>query len=525
MFLIALTIGIYTYIIFLLGIFGLLYKNIIISLSIIYILSTFIIFLKFKLINVNILKIKISGFSKILLSLIFLQALVNLIGAFGPELSFDALWYHLTIPKIFLENHRIFHIPGNLLYYSDLPKSIEMFYVSVLSFSNEIGAKLIHYCFGLLSMLALYKLSRKFLNQEFSLLSCMIFYSSLVVGWQSTTAYIDLGRTFFEIVALYQFVLWLDKKKFKNLLYSGLLIGFSLSAKISALNSIAVYSLLILLINVYSKSSFKNSVMNVFFFVFFSILVPLPYFIFSYFNVGNPVYPIFENSFNFVFDRNLLNILKLFLYSSDPINPLYLVFLPIIIIFYKKFDIKAKTLFYYSLFSLIFWCLTSSLGGSRFFLPYLPALSVLVAISLSIIKNKLFKNYLILLIIIISISSIGYRFLANSKYIPVILGVESKNTFLNNNLNFSYGDFYDTDKYFKNNIKNNDKVLLYGFHNLYYIDFPYIDSSWIKKGDRFNYIAVQNSIIPDRFLDWKEIYYNNQTKVRLYSKERKEWVY
>jgi hypothetical protein len=115
--------------------------------------------------------------------------------------------------------------------------------------------------------------------------------------------------------------------------------------------------------------------------------------------------------------------------------------------------------------------------------------------------------------------------LANSKYIPVILGKETKSQFLTKNLNFSFGDFYDIDGYFQKNIKPSDKVLLYGFHNLYYVNFPFVDSSFVKMGDKFNYIAVQNSIIPIRFSDWKQIYYNKITKVGLYSKERKIWVY
>lgn len=525
MFVASLTIGIYSYLIFLLGILGLLYKNIIISLSLLYFFAAFTFLLKLKIININFTKIKLSRFSKFVLLLIFSQALVNLIGALGPELAFDALWYHLTIPKIFLENHKIFHIPGNLLYYSDLPKSIDLIYLSALSFSNEILAKIIHFSFGALSVLVLYKLSRRFLNQELSLLSCLIFYSNLVVGWQSITAYVDLGRTFFEIVAFYEFILWIEKKNLRNLIYAGVLIGLSLTTKISAINSIFIFSLLILLINVYNKLSIKNLAKDILTFIFFSILIPLLYFIFSYLNTGNPIFPLFESNFQFDFDRNLLDVFQLFLYSLDPISPVYLIFLPIVIFLFKRFDIKLKILFYYSILSLIFWYLTSSFGGSRFILPYLPAFSILAVIPVNFTKNKLFKKYLILLIIAIAVSSISYRFLANYKYIPVILNIESKDNFLSNNLNFSFGDFYDTDGYFKNNIRNDDRVLLYGFHNLYYVNFPYIDSSWVRKGDRFNYIAVQNSVLPARFLDWEEIYYNKQTKLKLYSKESKVWVY
>jgi len=58
--------------------------------------------------------------------LIVLQAFVNIIGVFGPELAFDALWYHLTLPKLYLVHHSIFFIPGGLLYYSGMPKIAEM---------------------------------------------------------------------------------------------------------------------------------------------------------------------------------------------------------------------------------------------------------------------------------------------------------------------------------------------------------------------------------------------------------------
>lgn len=46
-----------------------------------------------------------------------------------------------------------------------------------------------------------------------------------------------------------------------------------------------------------------------------------------------------------------------------------------------------------------------------------------------------------------SFISVPYRFIANIRFIPVILGLESKNNFLKNNLNFNFGDFYDIDGY------------------------------------------------------------------------------
>ena len=40
------------------------------------------------------------------------QILVNLIGALGPELGFDALWYHLTEAKLFWRPARLIPFPA-----------------------------------------------------------------------------------------------------------------------------------------------------------------------------------------------------------------------------------------------------------------------------------------------------------------------------------------------------------------------------------------------------------------------------
>jgi hypothetical protein len=158
-------------------------------------------------------------------------------------------------------------------------------------------------------------------------------------------------------------------------------------------------------------------------------------------------------------------------------------------------------------------------------LPYLPIVSILAAYVISQLRQKYLKVFLIIVIIFVGLISIGYRSEANAKFIPVIIGRESKAQFLTKYLNFSYGDFYDTDGYFQKHIKTSDRVLLIGFHNLYYVNFPFVDSSWVKKGDGFNYIAVQNTFLPKRFSDWHKIYYNSLTKVALYAKDGKKCAY
>jgi hypothetical protein len=532
MFEIAFIIGIYSYLIFFLGVLGILYKNNVVAVTIVYLALVLFYVLKTK----KIAKPAEINFDKTSLFLIFLiivQALVNFIGVLGPELSFDSLWYHLTLPKIYLITHAIIHIPGGLLYYSDMPKLTEMLYVGGLSFGSEVFAKLIHFSFGILILFAIYKISRKFLSQKFSLIAVLIFYSSLVVGWESITAYVDLSRTFFEVLAFWGILNWFEKKNLKWLIASGIMMGFAITTKLVAVGSLIIF-LALFAYQIYAKKEkILLMIKSFLIFVFFSFLIPLPWFIFSFLNTGNPFYPYFssipvDSGQSFALPNFLLifkDFYNLFLNLSDPISPLYLILLPIIIFTFKKFDRKTIFLVIYALVALVTWYLTQELRGGRFIMPYLPVFSILAAVAVEKIKDKKIETMVIIVVVLVGLSSIFYRGLANKKFIPVLMGSQSKSEFLAKNLNFSFGDFYDTDGYFARNIKSSDKVLLYGFHNLYYVNFPFVDSSSVKKGDKFNYVAVQNSSLPARFSDWREIYYNRITYVKLYTKDGKQWDY
>lgn len=534
MFTLALSIGIYSYLIFALGLLSLLYKPIIFTIAILF--SFIVTFVYWKQVKMNWFKcfetlkqiqkmnlvfIKRNLLLIVALSTLVLQGIINFIGTLGPELGFDALWYHLTLPKIYLLHHQIVHIPGSLLYYSDMPKLTEMLYATGLALGSEIFAKLIHFSFGILTLFALYKISRKFLPKVFSLLVLVLFYSNLVVGWMSMTAYSDIARTFFEVMALWGFLEWIEKKEKKWLIESAVMLGLAVSTKLLALGSLFIFTILVIFFFLHHGKKIKDLFIGLFVYWFICLLIPLPWFIFSFTHTGNPVYPFFTNVYPLKFNFNLINSLNL----SDPISPLYVVFLPLAVLLYRRFKLPLKIISLYSFLAILIWYLTPPTGGGRFILPYLPAFSVVSIVVVNTLpKNKL-KYILIAPIIFLSLFSIVYRAVANSKYLPVILGKESKAQFLSNHLNFSFGDFYDTDGYFAKKIKIKDTVLLYGFHNLYYVNFPFIDSSYIKKGDIFNYIAVQGDNLPKRFNMWNLIYYNDKTKVMLYSTGGLKWVY
>lgn len=538
MFTLAILIGVYSYAIFAIGVLGFIYKPLLLLFTFFYIAcATFFfrreiynIFQSLKKINFSLIKKK--RLESALLFLLILEIIVNFIGVLGPEISYDALWYHLTLPKLYILNHSIFHIPGNLLYYSDTPKLTEMLYTISLLIYNEIFAKFIHFLFGLLIIISIYQFSKKYIPTKYSLLAALIFYSSLVVGWESISAYVDLARTFFEFLSFWAFIVWFKNKDKRFLFICGLMLGLATTVKLVAVGSVLIIFVILLYFSIIQKNKIMQIFKNSLILLIPAIIVPLPWLIFSYINTNNPFYPFFSLSIApgfFLSVPNLNNLLSdiyiTFLGLNDPISPVYLISIPVIILFFRKSGRNFKAMGVYVLLAFLVWYFTQKWAGGRFILPYLPVFSILIAVSVYRLKNILLRNFFIAAVLLIAISSIGYRSVANSKFVPVILGVESKEVFLTKYLNFNYGDFYDTDGYFKNHIGEKDKVLLYGFHNLYYVNFPYIDSSWVKRGDTFNFIAVQNALLPQRFHNFKQVYYNRVTNVKLYTLSRRIWTY
>ncbi|MBM3209129.1 hypothetical protein FJZ40_02450 [Candidatus Shapirobacteria bacterium] len=449
---------------------------------------------------------------------------VNLVGALGPELSFDALFYHLTLPKIYLSQGRIFPLLGGLFYASEMPRLTEMLYAIALTFGNEIWAKLIHFSFGILVAGALFRLIRRYFSVRTAILGVLIFYSSLVVGWQSTTAYIDLARTFFELLALDYFLRWFynakwpEKEKISDLVTSALMLGLAASTKIFALGSLGIFGILILL------KKQKKFMRYVTCYMFFAVLIVLPWPILTFRATGNPIYPIGAGILDptheitrFSLSRFVIDFWNFFQRSADPLSPVFLVLLPLSIFGLKGQKPVVKTVALYCLLAYAVWYFIPRTGGGRYGLPYLPAFSFLAASSFSVRWPKIIRRAALASVLLFACFSLVYRLGANLKYLPYVLGRETKAEFLKSNLNFSVGNFYDIDGWFAQNIRQDDLVLIYGIHNLYYVNFPFIHESCAKHGTRFTYILVQNMDLPERFGTRRLVYENNTTGVKLYA--------
>ncbi len=400
--------------------------------------------------------------SRALLFLIIAAIVVNLVGALGPELGFDALWYHLTIPKLYLLAGKIYHIPGGLLYYSEMPRLSEILYMFIPPHLLSWGA-------GIGTAIVTYKLARKYLSSTFALLASAIFYVTPLVSWQSGSAYIDLFRTLFEVLALY---LVLSKKS----LLAGLVIGLAISTKTLALGSIIPLTVLIFLTTKNLRTCLLSAVC--------CLLVALPWFLSAYLNTGYPFYPIGAGILD---SRHVLNLdlwnlpkvfgefWKLFVTGEDPISPIYFIVLPFFIPILR--NKKFIGLLVYWFIGLLLWYVSPRTGGGRFILPYLPAFAILV----SAIATK--YRFLLAASLAILFINLGYRSVATARLIPYLTGRESKTAYLCRNLDLKV-TYVNCNSFHP---PAGELTMVKGYHNLYYIDFPFVHESWYR-GERYNNI-------------------------------------
>jgi hypothetical protein len=443
-----------------------------------------------------------------LLSLCFINALT-------PYISWDAAVAHLTLPKIYLSTHKIGLVQHS--FSSNMPLNMQMLYTLALAVKGPVLAKLIHFTFGVLILLIIKSFSDRYFSSQIGLLAMAIFLTNPIVLFEISIAYVDLGVSFYFLLALYGFFFWLDSNN-KNWLYlMAIFSGISLGIKYTA-----AFGIITLTAGIVIKLIFKDrlKIYRVFrdICLFFGILSLffIPWAIKSYLLVGNPVYPMLSSIFGGV-DKEFIKAYDEFVHKScmgrgfidylmlpwnltiranygheyfdNLINPFGLIFIPFLI-FFKKVDRRVIYLLGYCILFIFIWSFFAQ--RMRFLLPILPIIGIISAYSIYtlILQGKLIKKLhqailtgslaILLFMTLPHILGIGADFgLPNN--LSVVSGMESKESFLLRTF-----APYDTFRYINKNLPEDAKILFLWENRGFYCEREYIfdsvfEASWILK--------------------------------------------
>ncbi len=204
--------------------------------------------------------------------------------------EWDALSYHLAAPKVYIQNHRIFYLPTD--HHSNFPFAMEMLFTVGLLFRGYALANLLHFATFCLCIAAIFVVARKHLADGAGPIAAAAFIVSPIVIWESGAAYIEMGLALFLLVSIAAVLEYRSTNESKWLALSGALMGFALSVKALALLPFVLVTLLLIV----QKVPFRSARI----FLMWSIVVGCPFYVKSWIQTRNPVYPfaysVFRNS-------------------------------------------------------------------------------------------------------------------------------------------------------------------------------------------------------------------------------------
>ncbi len=360
----------------------------------------------------------------ILLAFFCMEVVLNLI----PPISRDALIHHLAVPKLWLKHGGIYEIPwANYAYY---PMNIDLLYVLCLYFKNDIAPKFIHLAFGLGTGLIIYLYLKPKYSRNWGLLGAVIFITTPIVVWLSTTAYVDLGMTFFITASVMSFIRWRDDdyKNIKWLLLSGLAMGIAVGSKYNALIAAFILNMILMLSVVWDKHKQTAALWYGILFFVITAFTASPWYLKNYLQTGNPFYPLFGGFFKSLhhhpiveatsrqtieksqqisffkmrevmygesFWETLLIPIRMFFQGKDNsyqyfqgvLNPVLIIFSPFIFL-NKRY---GKDKFCFVIFTVFFIAMAFFLTAKqvRYILPVLPFLAVLAVMGMKNIMDYL----------------------------------------------------------------------------------------------------------------------------------------
>jgi 4-amino-4-deoxy-L-arabinose transferase-like glycosyltransferase len=230
-----------------------------------------------------------------LASLIGFVALLDLVWAVAPEIHYDALNYHLAVPKLYLENGGF----GDLSYFwhSYFAQLVETLMALPLGLDGQTAARLLTMTIGVIATLEVYLLGRIVSDGRVGLWAAALFHSTPLVSWLSTTVYVELATAMLLSAALLAFLRWREERQSGWLWASGLLIGAVIGAKPTAVLGVPVI-VLVLFRDLFgrrfpNRSKWKLAAV----FILAAVPLSIPWYAVRYVYTGNPVFPLMSRLF------------------------------------------------------------------------------------------------------------------------------------------------------------------------------------------------------------------------------------
>jgi len=400
----ALGMGVIGYLVFFLGLLGILFPSVVLLVFLVCLLSCYPVWVAW-LRSLTILWGQFRTLRSKSLALILVVALLTFVTLLPvlllplyPPTGWDATMYHLPYAKIYLQNHQIVMTP--YLRYPVFPQINEMLFTLMLLY-DDIAAQLTQFFMMVIVAVALYAWGHRAFSSRVGLWAAALWLANPLVIWLGVSAYIDIGLTLFVTLGAYALFNWMSSKELSWLVLAGIFSGLAAASKYPALFFLAAFGLITLYISVRERRWTYPVLFGI-----IAVCSAATWYLRNTYYTGNPVFPFFGQIFGYGLwsPKDLTHLLGdmksngtgqtlsslLFLpwnltFNSSlfgaeaPLSPIYFITLPILLFFGVQ-NIYLRGLLTLSIAYTLFWFFSVQVG--RFLVPILPILSLATAGSL-----------------------------------------------------------------------------------------------------------------------------------------------
>ena len=392
----------------------------------------------------------------------------QLIVALAPPLEFDALSYHLAIPKMYLLQGRITYLPGTMFW--GMPQQTESLYTLGMYLGGTEAATALGWMIGVLTLIGLAEISRQMFGTDSAWIAAGSLLSGYGIAALLGSGYVEWTGMLYGLVTAISLVAWIQKKEIYTLVLAGIFAGMALGTKYTS-GIVPIAGAIGIFIATFHALPIKKIFSSLAIFGLSAFLITLPWLIKNALATGNPFYPL-------VFPAGAMDSLRLAFYNFAPktsdwtrvlfipwqatfwgvdqqngfgtsIGPLLIGLSPLTLIGWKNFsrDQRNAIILMTTIMVTTFltWAISSQFRGlltqTRLFLATFPAWAFLCAAGFSAISrmrafNIRFWNIAGALVIF-ALGSTAFSTVnqnISTGTFSTVLQLESHQTFLENNL-------------------------------------------------------------------------------------------
>ena len=471
-----------------------------------------------------------------LIAYVFVFVAVAFVACHLPEIEFDPLIYHLTVPKLYLQHHQIVDIPEILE--AVFPKNIGMLYLYGLALHSQITVKFLNFWMGLLLLLAIYCFAKRLWGRLSGVAAAALFVSTPIVFFELRTIYVDLPIALFCFLNFFALLRWMEDGGRKWLVLSAIFLGMAAGSKYNVLFNVIAASVLVAYhFLVVRKVPLVKTAAKVALYGLLSISSLLAWLFLTYRFTGDPLFPYLSGDPLFPFLKGLFHSNRWETYNlpvvrsggyrwglplgfanafktlwqmhfdekvfCGSLGPFFVLLFPLLLFVFKLHPVM-RLMLAYSLIYLLFWLVTTQ--ANRYLIPVLPMLSLVsVGLMLGFLEAKTFlqrglRGFVSTALLVAAFYNLPFLFYLwwtpGKRYFTPVLGAFPESVFSDN---------YSPERYlstymgslpainFVNSLGNVKKVLYVGFRDgppLFYANFPMV----------YNELALYNRFVEERDL-------------------------